>query len=96
MVRTVYSGMGYVLADDSASGGEKREADLLGCNHCDRLMRKSVWREKGGHCLVCDRPICAGCLARIPTHGCEHSVRRFTAAVEENYRREQNARVLGI
>lgn len=96
MTGSIFRGMGYLLNDDTASGGQKQEADLLGCNHCDRLMRRKFWEARGGHCFVCDRSICPRCLQRIPKHGCEHSVRRFTAALEDEYRKQQNARVLGI
>lgn len=95
MVATVYSGMGYTLADDTASGGKRREADLLGCNHCQRLMRKHWWQQDGGMCLQCSRPVCPGCRDRIPTHGCENFMRRLEGALNDRYRRDQNARVLG-
>lgn len=95
-MRSVFTGHGYLLSDDRASGGKKDEADLLGCNHCQALLKRSAWAENGGMCMSCDAPVCSLCRDRIPTHGCEHFLRQLTEALETQYRRDQNMRVLGI
>lgn len=93
---SVFDQMGYAVVDNRASGGALHEDDLLGCRHCQALIDKSKWKISGAFCHCCDGPICAGCDARRPDFGCEVFERKFARAVEDNYRREQNRRVLGI
>ena len=86
----------YLLADDRCSGGVRDEADMLGCSHCQRLMRQREWQCDGGFCHSCDAPVCSGCADRIPTKGCEVFLRVLEGELEREYRRSQNARLLGI
>ena len=93
---SVFNGMGYLFNDDRASGGKFIEADLLGCNHCDRTFTKRqwfTWHEP--RCLGCFRSICPECVIRAQTRGCENATRRLERAIEERHRRAQNARMIG-
>jgi hypothetical protein len=48
-------------------------------------------------CFVCTKPLCTHCTARAMKFGCDGpEVKRVEAAVNEQYRREQNAKILGI
>lgn len=93
---SIFDGEGYVLNDNRASGGDLVEDGLLGCNHCQGSINKSKWRIQGAFCNVCFSPICSYCDTRKSQFGCEVFERKFARAIEDNYRREQNRRVLGI
>ncbi len=108
-MRSIWNGAGYLLADNRASDwGTKDEDDLLGCGHCQALIRKHGhfsqalqrylpgWVEDGGMCCVCDKPLCPSCRDRVVTQGCDSFAKMFERAIEDHYRREQNARILGI
>jgi len=96
MVRSVFNGVGYRMADNRASGGGVDEADMLGCFHCQKLMQKKLWSDDGGFCHCCDGPICGVCADRMLSRGCENFLRRLTSKLEQKYRAEQNARILGL
>lgn len=96
MVRSLYNGMGWLLADDRCSGGERDEADMLGCSHCQRLMKKGDWKNDGGFCHSCDAPVCGRCADRIPKFGCEVFMRKLEGEMEREYRARQNAMLLGL
>jgi len=96
MVKSIYNGAGYLLADDRASGGLRDEQDMLGCNHCQRLMKKPDWKADGGFCHGCDAPVCPQCADRIPYHGCEKFLAMLEGQLEKKYRRDQNAKILGL
>jgi hypothetical protein len=112
-MQSIFNGAGYLLADNSASDwGTKEEDDLLGCGHCHAVIRKHAhtdpvtkrripgWLDEGGHCYVCNQPLCGpqnnNCRDRAQRHGCEAYARVLERAIEDNYRREQNAKILGI
>lgn len=95
-MRTLANGMGYLLVDNRTSGGRLDEADLFGCNHCDKLMRRQDWREEGGFCHCCARPVCLACAHAMDIGGCVPSMKKLEQAVEQAYRREQNAKILGL
>ena len=96
MVKSRFNGLGYRLADNTASGGLRAEADMIGCHHCQKLMVKSDWAEDGGWCSRCDGAVCGPCADRMLTKGCEAFVHQLMAKLEDQYRRAQNARMLGI
>jgi hypothetical protein len=94
---SILDGHGYFFNDNRASGGKLVEDDLLGCGHCPKPLKKREWRMQGGMCFVCNKPLCLQCYERARTIGCEGpDVDRLMRAVNEQYRRAQNAKVLGI
>lgn len=95
-MKSVFNRAGYLLADDRASGGKVDEADMLGCSHCQALMKRHLWSDDGGFCHGCDAPVCGPCCDKIPTHGCAPFMRQLERAVNDAYRREQNAKILGF
>lgn len=95
-MRSIFNGEGYLLADDRASGGQRVEASMLGCSHCQKLMRKTDWKADGAFCHCCDKPICGPCSDRMLTRGCENFMRQLEQAVDDSYRQEQNAKVMGL
>jgi len=99
MKLSIFDQAGYFFNDDRASEGQLSEDDILGCGHfaCGgRMMKRSKWKEHGGRCLVCDSFLCSLCYERVKTFGCEVFEREMRRAVENNYRKEQNAKILGI
>src|SRR5271166_5101940 len=94
--RSIYNGSGYLRSDNRCSGGALEEATILGCSHCQKLLKKSEWQADGGFCHSCDAPVCGPCADRIPKHGCEVFMRVLEGEMEKQYRRTQNARLLGL
>jgi len=89
-------GAGYMFADDRCSGNGLKEADMLGCNHCQGLMEKNKWREDGGWCSCCGQPVCGPCADKILTEGCIPFIKKVDMQLEENYKKKQLGRILGI
>lgn len=96
---------GYYRSDESASGGQVVECDVQTCAHCQRilLMQESgeqakingrvSWKEDGGFCGRCMKPICGPCADRMLTRGCEPFIKQIEAAMESAYRRKVLATV---
>lgn len=84
------------MADDRCSGGKLDEADMLGCSHCQRLMKSHLWKDDGGFCHSCDAPVCGPCADKIPQHGCAVFMRVLETELERHYRRQQNSRLMGL
>ena len=100
-VRRQSDGAGYLMNDDRNSGGGVSESDVICCPHCQTVILLQAWRKEreeggGGYCRKCSAPVCGLCLERMLTHGCEPYIKFIERQVEENYRREQNRKVLGI
>jgi hypothetical protein len=66
--------------------------------HCQATIPKEDWKagKTGAYCPQCDWSICTICAIRYKKFGCEVFERRFTAMIEDNYRKQQNAKILGI
>jgi ribosomal protein S27AE len=85
-------GAGYYRSDNKTSGGKLVEADFKTCAHCQMGMLMTAWKEEGGWCGKCMKPICHFCADRMLTHGCEPFEAKIAAAIEAGIRR---ARLLG-
>lgn len=85
-------GAGYYRSDNRGSGGRFLEANFHTCAHCQKGMVISAWKEDGGWCGKCSKPICNTCADRMLTKGCEPFEALIAKAVEASYRR---ARLLG-
>ena len=96
MPKSVFNGHGWFLNDDRASGGQKTEDDILSCSHCQKMMRKRNWQQRGAWCVNCVKPICHPCSERMKVHGCEAFAMRVERAIDDNYRREQNRKIMGL
>jgi hypothetical protein len=95
-MRSIFNGEGYYLNDDRASGGKRVEGAVLGCGHHNGSMAKEDWQRNGGMCFVCGKPICAPCMERTRTFGCEVFEKKLDSALSDLHRREQNAKILGV
>lgn len=89
-------GAGYYINDNRANHGGVEEADVLTCCHCRKVIMLQSWREEGAFCHLCFAPACDSCGKRMLTFGCENFMRRLEAAEKDAYRRQQNAKILGI
>ena len=97
MKHSRFEGSGYLISDNRASDqGGVEEADLVGCAHCYGIVKKKDWAQSGGYCVNCDAPLCKTCADRLGIYGCENFKRRVDEAVDAAYRRDQNARILGL
>lgn len=107
MTKSLFHGMGYYKNDDRASGGKLEEDDIIGCGHsgltaqmvhgCVPTMKKTDWKSYGGMCYVCNAPLCGPCKDRALRFGCDGpEVGRIEKAVDGFYRRQQNAKIMGI
>ncbi len=79
--------MGYLLIDDSASGGLKREYDTVSCKHCQAVIK--VKRGSGNWCWNCAGPVCDNleCL--------KHCV-PFFATIEKKMKRQALFKSIGL
>jgi hypothetical protein len=103
-----HHGAGYILIDNSASDwGNKIEADIRCCGLCEKILplhdtvdhlgRLTVgWRNEGAYCHRCDKPLCHECGSKPCPSECGGFEKKFADAIEEQYRIEQNAKILGI
>lgn len=91
-------GAGYLFVDNSLSGGEKKEADLIGCGHCELFVEKPQWIKAGGYrCHGCHKPLCLSCAKAPPQMKCFGTATdQLERALSDLHRREQNAKILGI
>ncbi len=96
--RSFFDGSGYFFNDDTCSGGIKTEDDTLACAHCEAGLRKRDWLAAGGFkCHSCDQSLCTRCAAAPPQIKCSGPFKAtIERALAEHYRREQNAKILGI
>lgn len=68
------------------------EADTITCSHCNRIV--TLGREADfGHCLVCDKDLCGPC---VDIGECIPFKKKCDRAEAEYYRKQQNAKILGI
>lgn len=80
-------GAGYFVNDDRASGGQRTEADVRTCPHCQAVLLMQQWKQvengsmHGGWCMRCNAPICHHCNRRMKVEGC----RPFTQKIEEAF-----------
>lgn len=106
IIENMFRGGGFMLKDDRCSGGALVEDDITGCGHCHGVLTKRE-RSKNGepwkgrllthaHCQRCDRDICPACGLDTEKHGCVPHDRMIDEALSDNYRREQNAKIMGI
>ena len=101
IVGRITDGAGYLFNDNRASHNGLQEADILGCNHCQKLLIKSEWTQDGAFCGSCCQPICGECGDRmlLPLDkggGCIPFIKKVEEQVERNYHRKQNEKILGI
>jgi hypothetical protein len=50
--------MGYLLNDDSASGGKRLEWDTVSCRHCQAVIKVERRQHQGAYCMKCGGPVC--------------------------------------
>ena len=74
-------GAGYVMNDDTASGGKKMQGDVQTCAHCQTVIIMQQWKENGAWCSRCGHPICVNCGVRMDTHGCENFLRHLEQSI---------------
>ena len=79
--------MGYLLVDDRASGGMKREYDTVSCKHCQAVIK--VKRRSGNWCRNCAGPVCDNIA-------CTRRCTPFFKKVEEKLKRQRLFKSMGL
>ena len=62
--------MGYILNDNSVSGGKRAQHDTDWCRHCQAVLKKDALKVNGGFCSHCWGPLCLECAKEAITVGC--------------------------
>jgi hypothetical protein len=91
-----HSRLGYMKIDNRCSGGKLLEDDLDACRHCHATIPRSKLLVAHAHCSKCDGPLCASCGIRAMQFGCVTHDQWMTQLIKDQYRREQNAKIMGI
>lgn len=87
---------GYYKNDDTPSGGRLSEADVQTCSHCQKILLMQGWKDDGGFCGKCMKPICGPCADRMLTHGCEPFIQHIERQLERAYSRSQFVKLAGL
>ena len=98
-MKSIWAGAGYLLSDNRASGGALREADLLTCTHCQKVITKDSWKAGdggNGWCMKCSAPICGTCSNRMLTEGCLPFVQRIDRLLTNDHARTQFRKLAGL
>jgi len=74
--------MGYLINDNRESGGGLHEADTRACPHCQGVIEMQGWRERGGFCFSCNKPVCYTCFVAMQQHGCTPYLRFIELALQ--------------
>jgi len=101
IITRIGNGAGYLMNDSRAAGEGVDESDITLCPHCQTTIRLQDWKKEreqggGGWCRKCFAPVCGPCLTLMLTHGCQPFIKLVDKALELNYRRSQNQKILGI
>lgn len=96
-------GAGYLLNDNTCSGGLKYERDIWTCTHCQRVIELiKGWR--GGendvaYCRHCDKPVCGpgtACYAEFQACGCQPFVKKVEKILSNEHRVSQFRKLAGL
>ena len=88
---TQTTGAGFFTNDNTLSGGNLEEQDVLCCPHCQAIILYQDWKKKGAYCRLCDKPICLKCGEKLKTEGCIPFKKLIDQTLDANYRRQQLA-----
>lgn len=87
---------GYLCNDNRASGHGLKEDHIYVCEHCQKVLEAKDWKEDGGFCGRCMKPVCGPCADLMQTRGCEPYLKKIEQALELNARRAQFRRIAGV
>lgn len=94
-MKSIFTGHGYFMNDDRASGGKLAEDDVVTCIHHGGVLKKHEWKLQGGMCMICHGPLCDHCYEQTRKLGCTGPQEKMIErAVNDLYRREQNSKAL--
>ena len=87
-------GQGYLLNDNTNSGGVKYEADVFGCPHCQAVLQGP--KSHDYWCPKCFSPICYTCAGKMETEGCTPFMKQIEKIMETDHQRKQLSKLLGL
>lgn len=96
---SIFQGHGYVLNDNRASGGIKKEYDILTCTHCQRVINATNWKAgngTNGWCRCCNAPICGPCATKMLSEGCVPYIQQIERSLDATYRKQQLMKIAGL
>jgi hypothetical protein len=96
---SIFTGVGYRISDNRASGGKKVECDILTCTHCQAVLDATSMKNgagENGWCRRCNAPICGLCADKMLTGGCLPYIKQVEMAVDAQYRRAQLMKIAGL
>jgi hypothetical protein len=90
------------MNDDTASGGQRSEADIRTCTHCQAIIKMQEWRKiengamTGGWCTRCMAPICHHCQKRMQQEGCVPFIARIEREFDAVTKLKQFRKLAGL
>lgn len=88
-------GAGYLGAETGGHRSKKVEADIQTCSHCQAAISMQAWKDSGGWCSRCQKPVCAPCADAMLKHGCLPYLARLEQILETDEQRAQLRKLLG-
>lgn len=68
---------GNLAGQTGGHDSKKYEHDIQCCPHCQAVIKLDVWKDDGGWCGKCRKPICGPCAERALTEGCVPFIARL-------------------
>lgn len=90
-------GSGYYNSRYSADS-RVVEDHIHTCSHCQAVIKMSEWKEAGGWCGKCEKPLCdhPDCMAETALKGCIPFIKKIESFMENTVKLEQHLRIAGL
>ena len=68
------------------------------CSHCQAIIKMSEWKQDGGWCSRCEKPLCnhADCMAQTARLGCVPFIQQLERQIENTIKLEQHLKIAGL
>lgn len=87
---------GYYRSDNRVSGGKLRQADIQTCWHCQAIVKLNEWKEDGGFCRGCMKPVCNLCADEMLVYGCVPFMKKLETAMNLGEKYRQYIKLAGL
>ncbi len=77
---------GYFVNDKALAS--RQEADVQTCSHCQSIIKMQEWKDQGGWCSKCNKPLCNQplCMKETALKGCVPFVSKVETQIRSNLR----------
>jgi hypothetical protein len=89
-------GAGYFLDNQALNPSQHKEADVQQCPHCETVIFMQKWKDDGGFCGRCMKPICGPCADRMLSGGCVPAIREIEKTFDMTMKLQQFRRLAGL